>query len=198
MQACSAGHVEIGFVNRRHLDQRRERSEYAINLFRALAIPLRMAVYEDGMRAKLGRRAQRHGRMNSKFTRFVGGSRDYAPLVALASHHHGFAFEGRIEQLFHRDEERVHVYVEDGFGEPRHRSTGKRLLKELYQWDRAQRPAACESTSPTFPIRTTRKPTMTRRTPVSGLLALRDLASGGPQSDACKAWPSTGPSARTR
>ena len=121
MEASCAGHVEIGFVNRCHLDQRRKRREHTIDFLGAFAIALRVAIHEDGVRTELGRRAQRHGRMHAEFARFVGCSGDNTTLVALASDDHGFAFERGIEQLFHRDEERVHVDVKDGLAGRGHR-----------------------------------------------------------------------------
>ena len=74
-----------------------------------------MPVDKDRLRAHLIGRAQRHGRMDSEFARFVGGGRDYASLIAAAAHHHGLALQTRIEQLLHGYEERIHVQVEDGF-----------------------------------------------------------------------------------
>ena len=44
----------------------------------------------------------------------VGRCRYDAALVSLAADHHGFADERRVEELFHGDEEGVHVDVEVG------------------------------------------------------------------------------------
>ena len=54
MKARSSGHVEIGFVNRSHLDQRRERRQYAIDFLGTLAITLGMSIHKDGVRTELG------------------------------------------------------------------------------------------------------------------------------------------------
>ena len=62
----------------------------------------------------LGRGAQRHGGMDSEFARFVGGRGDDAALVALPADDDRLAFQRRVEEFFHGDEEGVHVDVEDG------------------------------------------------------------------------------------
>ncbi len=54
--------------------------------------------------------------MHSELARRIGGRGDHAALVALAADHDGFPFQRRIVELFHRDEEGVHVDVEDGAG----------------------------------------------------------------------------------
>ena len=116
VQAFRACHVEIGFVDRSHLHLRRERTQDVMNFLRALAIAVRMSVDKDGLRTKLRRRAQRHGRVHSEFARLIRRCGDHAAFVALSAHHNCFAFQRGIKQLFHRDEEGVHVDVEDGFG----------------------------------------------------------------------------------
>ena len=90
-----------------------------------------MAVHEDRVRAQLGGGAQRHGGMHAKLARLVRRGRDHAALVALAAHHHRLSLQRRIGQLFHRHEERIHVDVEDGLGELRHRREGERAKKIL-------------------------------------------------------------------
>src|SRR5207245_11217256 len=75
-----------------------------------------MAVHENRTRAKLGCGSQGHGGMHAKFARLVRCSRNYSALVALASDYYCLPFQRRIVKLFHRDEEGVHVNVEDGFG----------------------------------------------------------------------------------
>src|ERR1700677_610983 len=70
--------------------------------------------------------------MHSEFARFVRCRRNYAPLVALPSDDYGFALQRGIEQLFHRDEERVHIDVKDGFAGRGHKEP-RRSLEELYQ-----------------------------------------------------------------
>ena len=76
-----------------------------------------MSVDEDGVRTLLGRSAQRHGGMHSELARFIRCRRDHAALVPLSADHDRLAFQRRIEQFFHRDEEGVHIDVEDGAGE---------------------------------------------------------------------------------
>src|SRR5947209_20381961 len=82
-----------------------------------------MAVHENRTRAKLGCGSQGHGGMHAKFARLVRCSRNYSALVALASDYYCLPFQRRIVKLFHRDEEGVHVNVEDGFGGGRHGGT---------------------------------------------------------------------------
>ena len=117
VQAFGAGHVEIGFVDGGHLNLRRKRAEDFVNLFRTLAVALGMAVDEDRLRAHLRGGAQRHGGMHSELARFIRSCGDDAALVALSADDHCLAFQRWIEQFLHRDEERVHVDVEDGASE---------------------------------------------------------------------------------
>src|SRR5207253_9157839 len=79
-----------------------------------------MTVHEDRAGAKLGCGSQGHSGMHTKFTRFIRCSRDYSTLVALASDYYCLPFQRRIVKLFHRDEEGIHVDVEDGFGGGKH------------------------------------------------------------------------------
>jgi hypothetical protein len=51
--------------------------------------------------------------MHAKLAGFIRCSGHHASLVPLASNHHGLTFECRIEQLFHRDKEGVHIDVKD-------------------------------------------------------------------------------------
>jgi hypothetical protein len=51
--------------------------------------------------------------MDAEFSRGVGGRGNHAAFVGTAPHHHGLAFEGRIEKLLDGDEEGVHVEVEE-------------------------------------------------------------------------------------
>ena len=55
--------------------------------------------------------------MHAKFACGVRCRRDNAAFVALPSHDYGLAFERRVEELFHGDEEGVHIDVENGAGE---------------------------------------------------------------------------------
>ena len=71
VQPFGAGHIEIGFIDRSHLDLRRERGQHPMHFFRTLPIAIGMAVDEDGLRAKLGCGAQRHGGVHAKLAGFV-------------------------------------------------------------------------------------------------------------------------------
>ena len=71
MQPFGASHVEIGFINGSHFDLRRERGQHVVHFFRAFTIAVGMAVYEDRLRAKLRRSAQRHGGVHAKLAGLV-------------------------------------------------------------------------------------------------------------------------------
>src|SRR5215831_18975597 len=77
-----------------------------------------MTVNEDGVRTQLIRGSQRHGRMHSELTRFIGCRRDHSALIRLPAHHHCFSLKRGIEQLFNRNEEGVHIDVEDDLHDP--------------------------------------------------------------------------------
>ncbi len=114
MQPLGPGHIEIGFVDRSHLDERREAFQNLEDAPRIFAIALRMPFDEDRVRAKLVSGAQRQRGMNAELTGFVGCRGNHTALVALPADHHRFALERRVEELFHGYEERIHVDVEDG------------------------------------------------------------------------------------
>ena len=85
VQALGAGHVEIGFVDRGHLHQRREAAQHLEDLAGVLAVAVGMAVDENGLRAELGGGAQRHGGMHAEFAGLVGCRGDHAALVGPAA-----------------------------------------------------------------------------------------------------------------
>src|ERR1039457_3801086 len=72
-----------------------------------------MALDENGLRATLMRRAQRHGRVDAELARGVRGRRNHAALVRPPTYHHRFTLERRVVQLFHRYEEGFHIDVEE-------------------------------------------------------------------------------------
>src|SRR5437867_13425438 len=82
-----------------------------------------MTVHEDRAGAKLGCGSQGHSGMHTKFTRFIRCSRDYSTPVALASDYYCLPFQRSIVELFHGDEEGIHVDVDDGFGGGKHCGT---------------------------------------------------------------------------
>ncbi len=95
----------------------RKCAENFVDFLGALAVALGMSVDEDGVRTKLGRRAQRHGGMDSELAGCIGGRGNHAALVALSADHDWLAFQRWIEEFFDGHEEGVHVDVEDGAGE---------------------------------------------------------------------------------
>src|ERR1035441_10861822 len=76
-----------------------------------------MAIDEGCMWTHLGRCAQRHGGMDAEFSRFIGSGGNDSALVPLPTDDDWLAFQGWIEEVFHGDEEGVHVDVGDGAGE---------------------------------------------------------------------------------
>ena len=63
--------------------------ENVVDLSRILAIPSGVTIDKDGMRTEPDGVAQRHGRVHAVFARRIGGGRDNAALVCLASHDDG-------------------------------------------------------------------------------------------------------------
>ena len=114
VEPLGTGHVEIGFVDGGHLHFGREAVHHVEDFLRALAVALGVAFDEDRLRAKLAGCAQGHGGVDAKFPCRVAGRGDYAALVGLAAYDDGLAFERWVVEFFHRDEEGVHVEVEDG------------------------------------------------------------------------------------
>src|SRR5258708_39352438 len=70
-----------------------------------------MAIEKHGVRAQLGRGAERHGRVHAELTGFIRRGGNHAAFILLSAYHNGFALQLRIVELFHRDEEGVHVDV---------------------------------------------------------------------------------------
>ena len=114
VQALGAGEIHVGFVDRGHVNLRRECFEDFVDLARVFAIARGVAVDEDGLRAEAGGGAQRHGGVDSELARGIGRGRDDAALVGLSADDDGLADERGVEELFDGDEEGVHVDVEVG------------------------------------------------------------------------------------
>jgi hypothetical protein len=122
VQALCSRHVQIGFVNRRHFHHWGKPVEDRIHLRRILAVPLRMAIHENGVPTHLRRGTQGHGRMHPELPGFVRRGRDHSTLIPLSADHHGFPLQPGIEQLLHRHEERVHIHMKDSLLKSCHRS----------------------------------------------------------------------------
>src|SRR5579871_1157110 len=73
-----------------------------------------MPIDKNRLRTELISSPQRHGRVDAELACRIRRRRHYAALVRLAADNHRLAFERWIVQLFHGDEERVHVDVEVG------------------------------------------------------------------------------------
>src|SRR4029079_11812308 len=120
VQALGSGHVDVSLVNRRHFELWRELSEYLVDLLRVLAVAFGVAIDKDSLRALLRGSPQRHCGMHSELARLVRRSGNNAAFPTLSANHDGLALQRRIKELFHRDEEGVHVDVEDDFGQRAH------------------------------------------------------------------------------
>src|SRR6476646_7387041 len=73
-----------------------------------------MPIQKNRLRTKFGRRAQRHRRLNSEFTRLVAGGGNHAALVGPAAYDYRFAAQLRPLEQFHGNKERVHVHMQNG------------------------------------------------------------------------------------
>ena len=51
--------------------------------------------------------------MHTKLPYRVGGRRDNAALISTSTHNHRFVPQTRVEEFFNRDEEGIHVNMED-------------------------------------------------------------------------------------
>ena len=114
VEPLGARHVDVGFVDGDHLQLGRETVKDSVNFLRAVAVARGMPGDEDGVRTKPGRGTQRHGGMHSELARLIGGRSYNAALVGRSSDDNRLILQRRIVELLHRDEESVHVYVEDG------------------------------------------------------------------------------------
>src|SRR5579885_1718603 len=75
-----------------------------------------MSVDKNSLRAKSGSGAQRHGGMDSELARGIRCGGDYAAIGLSSANNNRFALERRIIELFHGDEEGVHVDVKYAAG----------------------------------------------------------------------------------
>src|SRR3954451_23776440 len=73
-----------------------------------------MSLEEDRMRTELGRTPQRHRRMYAVLPRCIRSRRNDSARIGLSAYYHGFALQRGVGQLLHRDEERVHIHMENG------------------------------------------------------------------------------------
>ena len=149
VQALGAGQIEIGFVDRGHLDLRREALQDFVNLVRVFDVALAVAVDEDRLGAEFVGGPQGHGRVDSELAGRVRCRRDHAALIGPPADDHRFAFERGIEQLLDGDEERVHVEME----------------VELHRPSSAGSPAADPPGRSGFPLPSTRPAYRSRRRP---------------------------------
>ena len=109
-QVC--GHVEIGFVERERLDQRRVVGEDGVDLARDGAVDVEPRRHEHQFRALPHGGGRRHGRAHAERARLVARRGHHAALGAVANRHRPAA-QLRVVALLDRRIERVHVDVDD-------------------------------------------------------------------------------------
>src|SRR3954447_7646694 len=83
--------------------------------------------------------------MHAKLPGFVGCCGNHSTLVALSADDHGFSFELGIEQLFHGDEEGVHIDVEDRSLESAHETAAIHFTREQLCQNRWRRDSSSHS-----------------------------------------------------
>src|SRR5271155_702505 len=108
VKAFCSGHIQIGFVDRSHLDLRSELLEYSSGLFGVFTVTVRLSGKKDCLWAHLV------GRVHAEFARSVAGSANDAALIVFATDNDRLALERWVEYLFHADEEGVHIDMGDG------------------------------------------------------------------------------------
>ena len=113
VQALAARQVEVGLVNRHHLDHGRELAEDfrdSLRVFPVLFVP---AAKEDGVRAELLRLLDGLRGVDPELARLVAGRRHHAAPVRVGPDDDGLALERGVLELFDGDEEGVHVDVKN-------------------------------------------------------------------------------------
>ena len=107
-------HIEIRFIERERLDQRREAMqdcrESAAD-FPPINIEARWQ--HDQIRTALQRHESRHGRADAKLSRFVIAGRQHAATIACAAHADRFSAQLRLIAHFNRGVEAIHVEMDD-------------------------------------------------------------------------------------
>ena len=113
VQAFGAGEIEIGFVDRGHFDDRRKLSRESWRRDRSIRRRAVVAVEKNCVGAKLPSGAQRHRGMDAEFPRFVARRGNHAALIGLAAHDYRLAAQFRSLQQLDRNEERVHIDMQN-------------------------------------------------------------------------------------
>lgn len=113
-ESAACRDVEIGFVERQTLHERRELVEHGEHLCRHFGITRHARAHADGMRTQLQRAADRHRRAHAEFAHLVTRSRDDAATARAADDQRQTDELGAVA-LFDRGVERVHVDVQNHF-----------------------------------------------------------------------------------
>ena len=106
------GHVEIGFVERQRLDDRRVLREDRADLQRHLLVDVEPRLHEDQVGAFSARRHRRHRRADTELARLIAGRGHHAACPRAADRNR-LAAQLRIVALLHGRIERIHVHVDD-------------------------------------------------------------------------------------
>src|SRR5207249_10373078 len=93
-RAWITGHIEIGFIERKCFDQRREATHDFANYSGFPAINIKPCWQDDQVWTTLQGHESRHGRTNTEGSRFVITSGEDATPIARPAHADGFPSQG--------------------------------------------------------------------------------------------------------
>ena len=110
------GDVEVRFVERSGLHDRRHFPEDLEDRLRFPAVTGEIRLEENGLRAKADGPRSGDGRTHAENPGLVGGGTNHPAAGRAATHHHGFAAQGRIVPHVDLRVEAVHIAVEDAPG----------------------------------------------------------------------------------
>ena len=115
VQPLGTGQVHVGLVDGCHFDLWRKMIQDFERPMRIIPVAVGVAIDEDGVRAEFAGGPQRHGRMYAELARLIRRRGNYAALIRPPTDDHGFPLQRRIEQFLDRNEEGVHIDMENGF-----------------------------------------------------------------------------------
>ena len=112
-QFLRPGQVQVGLVNRRHFDERRESFQNSLDPAGVFQVLVRVSLEKHSLRTAPMRLPQRHGRVDAELPGGIRRSRHDAALSRPSTHHDRPPLERRVRELLYGHEERVHVEVEN-------------------------------------------------------------------------------------
>ena len=114
IEPFGAAEIEVGLVQRRHDDGRREALEHGPHRARGIPVMRKGAAEEGGLGTQADRLPDRHPRVNAEAARGVGGRLDDPAAVAPAAHDEQLDIAKLgVPLATYLDEERVEIDVED-------------------------------------------------------------------------------------